>query len=317
MSFSKDAKMQILKVPLKSKECKLAFMSGLLHASGEFDVVNKTMSYITDILDLYDFTNTIISELYGTSTELSIEEDMKIHKTRYFRITLPKEKTFQMLSDFGMINAEGEFLYNTIDENLFKDEESKKSFIKGVFLGCATSSIRISEKETEKTSSGYDIEFVSHSHKFLLELSSILTDFGIFPKIVQRKKHFVLYVKDSAKVSDLLAIVEAFDSVLTLQNELALREIRNKVNRQTNCLNANISKTVDASLKQVEAIQLISDTIGLESLPLELQEVALLRLANPEESLSELLKLSNIDLTKSGLNHRIKKILKIADNLKS
>ena len=124
-----------------------------------------------------------------------------------------------------------------------------------------------------------------------------------------------MYLKDASQVSDLLALVGAYNSVLELQNELAVRELRNKVNRQTNCLNANISKTVEASLKQLDAINVIENTIGLDSLPSDLQEVALLRLANTEESLDELLKLSKIKLTKSGLNHRFRKIIKLAKEL--
>lgn len=316
MSFSKDAKLQVLKQELKNTECEIAFLSGILHSAGEFDMVKKTMSFITDIEELYEFTNKIISSLYGQNVELAIADEMKIHKTKYYRITLPQEKTYQMLVDFGMMTATGDFVYHKIDDNILRDDDSKKSFIKGVFIGCATSSIKISSETNERTTSGYGIEFVSHSHDFLLEFSSLLSQLNLFPKIVQRKKHFVLYIKESSQVCDLLAIVEAYNSVLQLQNELVLREIRNKVNRQTNCLNANISKTVEASLKQVEAIQYISDTVGLETLPFELQEIALLRLANPEESLGELLKLSNLNITKSGLNHRINKLLKIAQNLK-
>ena len=112
-----------------------------------------------------------------------------------------------------------------------------------------------------------------------------------------------------------MALVGAYNSVLELQNELAVRELRNKVNRQTNCVNANISKTVEASLRQLHAIEVIEQTIGLDSLPEDLQVVALLRLANTEESLDELLKLSKIKLTKSGLNHRFRKLIKIADEL--
>ena len=103
--------------------------------------------------------------------------------------------------------------------------------------------------------------------------------------------------------------------VLDLTNEIVTRELRNKVNRQVNCINANINKTVEASLKQVAAINTIINTIGLESLPEDLQEIAVLRLANQEESLDELLKLSTIKLTRSGLNHRFRKLLKIASTL--
>ena len=108
----------------------------------------------------------------------------------------------------------------------------------------------------------------------------------------------------------------ANQSVLELSDEMAKRGLRNTVNRQVNCINANISKTVEASLKQIHAINYINKKIGLDSLPEDLQEVAVLRLANPQESMEELLKLSTIKLTKSGLNHRFRRILKIADILK-
>lgn len=315
MSFAKDAKLQILKIPLEDTESELAFFSGLLHVSGEYDLKTKSMSFLTDNYEIYEFANKILSHLYGDYAELEIEDDLKINKTRYYRIFLPQNKSYEMLKDFGLIDNAGNYMRHRIDENIISDENSKKSFIKGVFLGCATSGIRLSEIETQKTNTGYDIEFVSHSHNFLLEFSHILSEFEITPKLVKRKNHFVLYIKESGQVCDLLALVDAYNSVLQLQDELALRELRNKVNRQTNCVSANITKTVDASLKQIDAIQTISDTIGLETLPYELQEVALLRLANPEESLGELLKLSQLKLTKSGLNHRISKIMKIAKEL--
>ena len=102
---------------------------------------------------------------------------------------------------------------------------------------------------------------------------------------------------------------------MTLKNEIVKREFRNKINRQTNCLSGNISKTVEASMKQLRAIEKIEKTIGLSSLSPDLEEVAILRLANPEEPLTMLLKLSHSNLTKSGLNHRLRRIISIADKL--
>ena len=126
----------------------------------------------------------------------------------------------------------------------------------------------------------------------------------------------MLYIKDSESIKDLLALLGATQCVLDLSDEMAKRDLRNTVNRQVNCINANINKTVEASMKQISAINLINSEIGLESLPDDLQEVAVLRLANPQESMEELLKLSTIKLTKSGLNHRFRRILKIAETLK-
>ena len=142
-----------------------------------------------------------------------------------------------------------------------------------------------------------------------------MAEFGIIAKLVQRKSSYVLYFKEAELIKDLLALMGANQSVLALAAEMITREKRNQVNRQVNCINANISKTVEASLKQVAAINTIISTIGLESLSEELQEVAMLRLANPEESLDELLALSTIKLSKSGLNHRLNKLIRIAKEL--
>ena len=150
----------------------------------------------------------------------------------------------------------------------------------------------------------------------MLGLKKILAQFEIYAKLIKRKNSYILYVKDANEVSNVLALIGAFNAVLMLQNEMAIREVRNKINRQTNCISANINKTVNASIKQNNAISLIVSKIGLEELPQDLQDVALLRMANPEESLDELIKLASYKITKSALNYRLNKLIKIADKLK-
>ena len=126
----------------------------------------------------------------------------------------------------------------------------------------------------------------------------------------------MLYIKEAELIKDFLALLGADNSVMALSNEMIIREKRNQINREVNCINANISKTVDASMRQIEAINVIISTIGIESLDDQLQEVAFLRMANPEESLDGLLSLSTLQLSKSGLNHRLNKLIKIAKELK-
>ena len=126
---------------------------------------------------------------------------------------------------------------------------------------------------------------------------------------------YILYIKESEVVSDLFALVGAFKNLLKLQNEIALREVRNNINRQNNCLNANITKTVNASIKQINAINKIQNTIGLDKLPQNLRELCLVRLANPEESLDNLTKLLSTAITKSGINHQFRRLIKIADKI--
>ena len=319
MSFAKDSKLQVIDKEIEDADCAQAFLSGLIHASGTItkNAEGIRLDIVTDFKEVFGFLNALISKLYGQELTLEISDDYIINKTTYYRLKFPISISLQVLKDCSLIPSTGQLtLVEEIDNNLIADDETKKSFVKGAYVGCATSSIRLSELGSQTPTTGYHVEFSSHNQKFLDGLQQILHYFDITSKMVTRKKLFVLYLKDSEAIKDLLALVGAEQSVLDLSDEMAKRDLRNTVNRQVNCINANINKTVEASLKQIHAINFINHKIGLESLPEDLQEVAVLRLANPQESMEELLKLSTIKLTKSGLNHRFRRILKIADILK-
>lgn len=319
MSFSKSIKSEILTYD-ETADTAFAFLSGLFHGAGEIEKNSQGFKahIVTDLNQLYQKINDIVHALYGDYLELEIEDDYVINKTTYYRITFPSSIAKSVLQDVGIIYLKdgGYQLNYGIDGNIVASSEEKISFLRGAFLGCGTSSIRLSEAENIKTTSGYHLELTSHSHEFLTDLAGILSEFGIFSKLVERKNLFVLYLKEAEAIKDFLALIGANQSVLALSNEIVRREKRNQINREVNCINANITKTVDASMRQIQAINTIISTIGLDGLDDELQEVAMLRLANPEESLDGLLKLSTIQLSKSGLNHRLKKILKIAEELK-
>lgn len=319
MSFAKNSKLEIIENEIEDADCAQSFLSGLFHACGSINKNNEgiRVDIVTDFKEIFEFLNTIIVKLYGENLTLEISDDYIINKTVYYRIKFPIDISMQILKDCGLIEQSGQFsLVSGVDENLIADDETKKAFVKGAYVGCATSSIKLSELGSQLPTTGYHLEFSSHSKEFLEGLSKVLEYFEITCRMVTRKKIFVLYLKDSEAIKDLLALVGANQSVLELSDEMAKRGLRNTVNRQVNCINANISKTVEASLKQIHAINYINKKIGLDSLPEDLQEVAVLRLANPQESMEELLKLSTIKLTKSGLNHRFRRILKIADILK-
>lgn len=319
MSFSRQSKEEILKVPFEDDACAIAFMSGLFHSCGQISK-NGSKVYIkivSDVDKLFDYCQKLVKKLYGDKIDVEVGENYSINKNIYYEISFEVEKFKQLLLDCGIIDIEdGQISFNfDIDKNLILEDETRRAFIKGVYIGCSTSSIKLSQDSVQSCGSGYHMEFASQSHNFLLEFSSILAEYNLIGKIFERKNSFVLYIKDVNTIQDLLALVGANKCVLDLSNEIVTRELRNKVNRQVNCINANINKTVEASLKQVNAINTIINTIGLESLPEDLQEVAVLRLANQEESLDELLKLSTIKLTRSGLNHRFRKLIKIASTL--
>lgn len=319
MSFAKDSKLQIIEKDIEDADCAQAFLSGLLHASGTITKNSEgiRVDVVTDFKEIFPYLNKLISRLYGRELSLEISDDYIINKTTYYRIKFPVDISLDILKDCSIIPPSEELIFlSNIDENLIADDETKKAFVKGAYIGCATSSIKLSELGSQSPTTGYHVEFASHKREFLEGLQKILMHFEITSKLSTRKKIFVLYLKDSEAIKDLLALVGAEQSVLDLSDEMAKRDLRNTVNRQVNCINANINKTIEASLKQIQAINYINKKIGLDSLPEDLQEVAVLRLANPQESMDELLKLSTIKLTKSGLNHRFRRILKIADILK-
>lgn len=316
MSFSKEIKNEILSKNIEDDLGGLAFLSGLFCSSAQVEIGEKAMLSINSDLDaLPNYIDKIIKKLYGQTSIVKKCDGYQIKKD-YYNISFEENLTYKLLLDTGSAKLEnGKLVRNfAVDEYMIKDEQCLKHFVQGAFVGCGTSSIKINKQD--RLSTGYHLEFASKNYDFLSGLGHILAQFDVFAKLVKRKNLYILYVKDANEVSNVLALVGAYNAVLDLQNEMALREVRNKVNRQTNCMSANINKTVEASIKQNDAISLVVSKIGLEELPQDLQNVALLRMANPEESLDELVSLATFPITKSKLSYRLNKIIKLADKLK-
>ena len=322
MSFAHEVKLEVLETPTKNECCKLAFLSAVIHSCGELTKSGKEfyLELKTDIEKIYDEVNECLKTLYGEYAELSFDDDTNINKSVRYVISLPKAITNQILFDCGIakFSLNNEFtLIQGIDEHIIENECCAKNYIKGVFATASTSNIILNEnnQDDSRTFSGYHWEFVFTSEPYADDFSNLLFSQGIANKKSKRKNLYVLYIKEAEVVSDLFAIVGAYKSLLKLQNEIALREVRNNINRQNNCMNANITKTVTASLKQIQAINKIEQTIGFEKLQQNLRELCLVRLANPEESLDNLTKLLSTTITKSGINHQFRRLLKIAEKI--
>ena len=187
------------------------------------------------------------------------------------------------------------------------DDILKKAYLRGAFLGGGS----ISDPEKN-----YHMEFVTNNEDYANSLRDLINSFGLNSKIVARKNSFVVYLKESEQISDLLSMIGAYQALLSLQSTKIVKEMRNNVNRIVNCETANLSKTVNAAVRQVENIKLIQNKIGISSLPENLQEIALLRVENEDMSLKELGEMLNPPISKSGANHRLKKIEQIANDLK-
>ena len=183
----------------------------------------------------------------------------------------------------------------------------RRAFIRGAFL--ASGSISDPNK-------GYHFEIVCPDPGRAAFLQRMMEDFGIAARTVARKKSYVVYVKEGSQIVDLLAVMGANVALMDLENIRIVKEMRNSVNRKVNCETANINKTVSAAVSQAEDIRLVAERVGLENLPEGLAQTAELRIRFPEASLKELGIMSDPQVGKSGINHRLRKLSRMAEDLR-
>ena len=184
----------------------------------------------------------------------------------------------------------------------------KRAFIRGAFLASGSMS------DPEKS---YHFEIVCATREKAEQIQKIMKCFELDGKIVLRKKSFVVYLKEGSQIVDLLNVMEAYVSLMEFENVRILKDMRNTVNRKVNCETANINKTVSAAVKQIDDIRYIQETKGLDKLPEGLKDMALTRLTYPEASLKELGSLLTPPVGKSGVNHRLRKLSEMAEELRT
>ncbi len=189
-----------------------------------------------------------------------------------------------------------------------KNNCCKKAFLRGIFLGSGC----IVDPNTD-----YHFEITTKSKKNANALLDILNNLiGFEAKLLKRNNNlYVIYIKDSDQISMAISYLGANKALLTYENIRVERSIKNNINRNINCETANMSKTITAAYKQIKAIEKLEKEGKLERLPAQLKDIALLRKKHPDMSLEDLSKLCNDKITKSGVNHRLKKIIDIANNL--
>ena len=183
----------------------------------------------------------------------------------------------------------------------------KRAYIRGAFL--ASGSVSDPEK-------GYHFEIACNSLEKAEQLCNMIGSFDIEAKVTRRKKNQIVYIKEGAQIVDALNVMEAHVALMNFENIRILKDMRNSVNRQVNCETANLNKTVSAAVKQIEDIQYIKATIGFDQLPEGLIEIAKLRLEQPESTLKELGQMLTPCVGKSGVNHRLRKLSLIAEELR-
>ena len=194
-----------------------------------------------------------------------------------------------------------------VDPLVIKSLCCKRAFIRGAFLSIGSMS------NPEK---GYHLEFVCENEQQAAQIQAALADFEIEGKVVQRKRYQVVYLKESEGIVELLNVMGAHQSLMSLENLRILKDMRNSINRKVNCEAANITKTVNAATKQIEDIMYIKEHYGFHNLSDQLREIAEVRLDYPDATLKELGEYLNPKVGKSGVNHRLRKLGELADRLR-
>ena len=308
MSFSGMVKEELSRQISIARHCRIAEITALLCACGKI-TADGGLRFQTENDAVVRKYFTLLQKTFNIETEIAIRENrhMKKGNVYYVEITDPGQKQTVLQGTKLSVNEDdGETLY--LDNSLITQQSCcKRAFIRGAFL--ASGSISDPEK-------GYHFEIVSQDERKATHLQEIICSFQIDAKIVLRKKSYVVYVKEGAQIVDMLAIMEANVALMNLENIRILKEMRNSVNRKVNCETANINKTVNAAVKQIEDIRLIEQKTGFHNLSEGLAEIAELRLQYPEATLKELGMMLNPQVGKSGVNHRLRKLSEIADELR-
>lgn len=295
MSFCSDVKTELSEIRV-SRCCMQALTYGLLLFSRSFKPQKISMQS----------ENLSVTKLYASMIRRSYDADVRIVNGKSKNTTYRAEVTdetdrLKILAsvDFGMCDGK-------ISHEFFNRDCCEAAFVRGAFLSCGQMS------DPEKS---YRVDFAVKSEALAVELRDILEKHSVKANISTRGNGFVVYIKRSEMIINLLALMGASVRSLELIETTILKEVNNKTNRMFNCDGANIKKTIEASLKQRQAIEYLTKKGVLSSLSEELTAAASLRMKYPESSLKELCKLSDESLTVSGLNHRLKKIIEIYEDM--
>ena len=280
MSFSSDVKEELSRQYGRSRHCQLAELAGMLEMSGR----------IQEGVPVLDTDNPLLQEKYGVLMQKAFSVD----------VTEPLTKT----DSERILSA----LRLTEDSRRLLVQQTccKRAFLRGAFM--ASGSISDPNKS-------YHFEIVARTLQQAQLLTELMNSFEADAKIVERKNHYVAYVKEGSQIVDMLNVMEAYVYLMNLENVRILKEMRNTVNRKVNCETANINKTVSAAVKQIEDIRKIQSRMEFDELPESLREMAELRLQYPDATLKELGKYLDPPVGKSGVNHRLRKLSAIAEDL--
>lgn len=308
MSFASETKKELTQIEA-DETCLKAEVSALIRMNGTLSFTNRQLSLDvqTENAAIARRLYTIIKKLYSYNVELLVRKKMRLKKNNVY-ICRVREGARELLTDLDILSEDFQ-LNHSLSSSLLANKNQKRAYLRGAFLAGGS----VNNPET----SSYHLEIYSLYKEHSEALVDLMNKFNLNAKTIERKKGFITYLKEAEKISDFLGMVGAIQAMLKFEDVRIVRDMRNSVNRIVNCETANLNKTIGAAIRQVENIRFIESTIGLDQLPEKLREIARLRVEYQDVTLKELGEMvSTGAVSKSGVNHRLRKIDEIAEALR-
>jgi len=306
MSFSTVTKNELARFVEVSDCCRLAELAALIKTNGILKISgNKkvSLSIMTENAAVARKIILLCKALFQVTADVIALRRAQLKKNNTYAISI-FPNVLDILSQTGLFSGSGE-LTEGIDKGLITRDCCRRSYLRGIFLGCGT---------LNDPGTGYHLEMILSTRLYAREIFRLLRKLSFHPGLITRKNGYAVYFKEAEQIVNFLRFISAYTAVLNIENVRIYKEMRNQINRLVNCETANLSKTINASLKQQKMIQFLAATIGLEQLPPLLKQIAEVRLSHPEASLKELGELLSPKVGKSGVKHRLHKLEEIARN---
>lgn len=307
MSFAADVKKELTGLEVHREHAK-AELAALIRMNGTLSLYNQQfiLNVQTENAAIARRIYTLLKDHYNVRSELLVRKKMKLKKNNVYIVRL-KQDTKAVLVDLDIMD--GMMFNGHVSNEIMGNSQKMRSYLRGAFM--ATGSINNPE------TSRYHLEIFSIYEEHNDDICGMMNYFDLNARTLERRNGYICYLKGAERIADFLVLIGATNSMLKFEDVRIVRDMRNSVNRLVNCETANLNKTIDAASKQIENIRFIEGTVGLQSLPEKLQEIAALRLEHPDISLKELGEIvpSGV-ISKSGINHRIRKINDFADHLR-
>ncbi|ODG90529.1 MULTISPECIES: DNA-binding protein WhiA [Bacillaceae] len=309
MSFASETKKELTTIEIKDC-CSKSELSSLIRMNGSLSIANRQfiVDVVTENAAIARRIYVLIKRVYDVDVELLVRKKMRLKKNNVYIVRI-KEEAKHILNDL-YITGEGFTFTNEIAKELITKKCCKRSYLRGAFLAGGS----VNNPET----SSYHLEIFSLYKEHTEEICRLMNEFGLNAKTLERRKGYITYLKEAEKITEFLNVVGAHSALLRFEDIRIVRDMRNSVNRLVNCETANLNKTISAAFRQIENIRYIQNSVGLDILPPKLREIAELRVAYEDVTLKELGEMvSSGAISKSGINHRLRKIDEIADKLRA